>query len=40
MQEICLSGSMITQPAAAMSINASREGFTPRQPALTGNGGE
>src|SRR6202042_666666 len=35
-----LAPALITQPAAAICINASREGFTPRQPALTGNGGE
>jgi hypothetical protein len=31
---------LIAEPAAATSNNASREGFMPRQPALTGNGGE
>ena len=35
-----LAPALITEPAAATCINASREGFTPRQPALTGNGGE
>jgi hypothetical protein len=31
---------LIAEPATATSNNASREGFMPRQPALTGNGGE
>src|ERR1700722_18914805 len=35
-----LAPALILEPAAATYINASREGFTPRQPALTGNGGE
>jgi hypothetical protein len=37
---IGLAPALIAEPAAATCINASREGFTPRQPALTGNGGE
>ena len=36
-----LAGASLDRGAAgATSTNASREGFTPRQPALTGNGGE
>jgi hypothetical protein len=31
---------LIAQSALAAYRDASREGFTPRQPALTGNGGE
>jgi hypothetical protein len=36
---MCWEG-LIVDPALGTSRNASREGDLPRQPALTGNGGE